>query len=436
MYNEKFFIFKKNSTFYIFHSTFIKMYLRSITTNTAYQLFGRIVSGFLGFLVTLLLARNLGSYYFGEYTKIMAFILLFSPVLDFGLNAIYIRESDKQATQTFSSFLGMRLGMAVFLSCVSSFFILILGVLNRGFSHTVVLGVIIGASFFITQAICLTAQAIFQKKLHYDLTTVTLIVDAIVNLILVGFFIRSGFIETAGVFGAVVAGVVGGGSAAIVSLYFLKKLHFSTTPLMEWGMWQKLILVSLPFGITLLFNTVAFRVDAILLSAFRSSAEVGEYGLAYRFFELFLVLPTFVMNSVYTLLLTEKRGSKKFWKKFKYISGGLVVLGMVVSSVVYKGAPFLVFIKSEYLPAVRLLQMLSLSLPLFFITSPLMWLFLLLKKDRWLPLVYGIGAVVNICLNFFFIPRFGALAAAIITGVTELVILASGGVAFLSQKNK
>lgn len=412
------------------------MHLRSITLNTFYQIVGRVISGLCGLGVTLLLARYLGSYYFGEYTKIISFVLLFYPVLDFGLNPLYLREFKQKAEIKFPDFLGLRLSLAILLAITSSLLVVFFGSINQGFSPLVQWGVVAGALLFITQSISLTAQALFQKKLRFDLATLVVVFDGVVNLVLVWLLINYGFMETSGTMGGVVAWIMGGAIAGILSLLFLKKLEVATMPRVSWGMWQAFLRTSFPFGLTLLFNAIAFRIDTLMLTAFRGSAEIGEYGLAYRFFELFLMVPTFVMNSVYPLLLIEKFGSREFYKKIKLVSGGLVILGIVITTVAYFGAPFILFVKNDYEESVKLLQLLSLSLPLFFITSPLMWLFVLLKKEKQLIWVHGLGAIVNVVLNSLFIPNFGVTAAAIITGVTELVILINGGVVlFFSKKN-
>ena len=57
---------------------------------------------------------------------------------------------------------------------------------------------------------------------------------------------------------------------------------------------RSLFIASFPLGLTLLFNVVYFHIDSIILTFTRTSAEVGIYGLAYKIFELPLVLPTFL----------------------------------------------------------------------------------------------------------------------------------------------
>ncbi len=64
--------------------------------NTAAQLLGKVISAAVGFLTTLLLAQTLGVVSYGEFIKIMAFVSLFYPAIDFGFNAIYLRDFKNQ----------------------------------------------------------------------------------------------------------------------------------------------------------------------------------------------------------------------------------------------------------------------------------------------------------------------------------------------------
>ena len=52
-----------------------------------------------------------------------------------------------------------------------------------------------------------------------------------------------------------------------------------------------------------------------------------------------------------------------------------------------------------------------------------MWALITVKKQNLLAIFYGLSMVLNISLNLIFIPRYGFMAAAIITGLTELFVL-------------
>jgi len=68
------------------------------------------------------------------------------------------------------------------------------------------------------------------------------------------------------------------------------------------------------------------------------------------------------------------------------------------------------------------LRILAISLPLFYVTAPLMWDLIAKKRDKIVLVVYLLATLINATLNLLFIPHFGAVVAAINTGLTELFI--------------
>ena len=70
------------------------------------------------------------------------------------------------------------------------------------------------------------------------------------------------------------------------------------------------------------------------------------------------------------------------------------------------------------------LRILLLGLPLFYISSPLQWFLVTVGKERVLPLIYGMAAMVSIFLNLVFIPKFSYQASAVIVLAVEGLILA------------
>ena len=59
---------------------------------------------------------------------------------------------------------------------------------------------------------------------------------------------------------------------------------------------------AVPLGLTLAVAELYFRADTFILSLSRPAAEVGQYALAYRLYELLALLPAIVMTSVFPLL--------------------------------------------------------------------------------------------------------------------------------------
>ena len=209
---------------------------------------------------------------------------------------------------------------------------------------------------------------------------------------------------------------------ALCSLYFV-------TPLIpkSYLLNPKSILIlfkaAIPLGAILLASVAASKFDTVILGVYRASSEVGQYGFAYRIFDVLLVLPTFLMNAVYPSLVNQNTKNSSGLIRQIYVF--MLLSGLTLAVITWYLAPLISTIRPELNLSISSLRLLSLSLPLFFLTAPLMWFEISQNRERRVLYIYLSATMVNIALNIIFIPSYGAIAAAIVTGVTELYILLS-----------
>jgi len=60
----------------------------------------------------------------------------------------------------------------------------------------------------------------------------------------------------------------------------------------------------------------------------------------------------------------------------------------------------------------------------FFLSSPLTWVLVVKNRQGVLPFLYGFALLFNVILNIIFIPQYNYLASAVITVLTEFLVLA------------
>lgn len=401
-----------------------------IATNTLVQIVGRLISAGTTFLVTILVARQFGVEGYGEFTKITAYVALFYLVADFGFNAIVLKqitEKEEEAGRIFRNLLGMRLFGAlalIFIALVSLSFLPYNPPFNQGFSSLVKLGIVVVALTILTQALFLTTNVLFQKNLRYDLSVLSSSVGSFVTLALVLLFtsLRTSLLTVVGSY------VIGGILMTALALKFARRFLPQIYPAFDFFLWRKIFWLTLPLGATLVFNLVYFRADMIILSFLRANTEVGIYGLAYKFFEFPLAVVTFTMNSFYPILLWRaKEGKEKLRKLVKKLSVLLIIISLLMGLTILLFAPLLTLIRGDFASSILPLRILSLSLPLFFLSALFMWVLIALGKQKLLAVFYGASMLLNIFLNVIFIPHYGYLAAAVTTGITELIVLLLSG---------
>ena len=391
-----------------------------VVWNTVSQLFGKVVGSGAMLLVSIMIARSFGAQGYGDFTKITTFVAFFYLLVDFGLNAVYLKRQTDWAT-----LLGLRFVGGIILMFIA---IAILSFLPQGaaqgYTGMVRLGIILFTPTILIQGLIVSANAIFQKNLRYDAATFALTVGNIVVVVLVWSAVY-GLSNRVGILGVTTSLLLGLCVTAIVSLFFVRRIHGSVNISFDFGISKSLFLATLPLGITLLFNQVYFRVDSLVLTLTRSTTEVGLYGLAYKMFELPLVIPTFFMNSVYPLLLNK--GRVEFAKLLKRSFLFIVVASCLAVPIFWFAAPLLSSIRPEFFESIPILRILIAGLPFFFFSSVVMWALIALGKQIALALIYGSLMTLTIVLDILIIPTFGAIGAAWITvGSEALVLIISG----------
>jgi O-antigen/teichoic acid export membrane protein len=168
------------------------------------------------------------------------------------------------------------------------------------------------------------------------------------------------------------------------------------------------------------------RIDVLLLRRLLTAEAVAVYGVPYRILDLAQIVPSSLTATILPSLcrngetdtgITRPRAAMRF----------LLVIALMLVAIVTIAAPrvTLLLFGSKYRDSIPVLQI------LIWATVPMFWNFVLNAQlvansfDR--AIFYGacIALAVNVGLNLLLIPKFGYLACAGVTLVTELVLLAA-----------
>lgn len=394
-------------------------FYQKLAKHTIYQIIARISSSGASFLITILIARHFGISSYGDYAKVTAFVTLFYLLADFGLNAVFLQQ--EEAVKRFRDLFYTRISLSFLLVvCVNvlAYLLPYNPSTSIGFSPLVRVGISIFSLTLITESSLFSAFAIFQRKMIYEKFMLATILGSTTTLIGVGVFV----VLHLSLLWVFVAFVIGAIFEAVFSLLFTKErlwpmqVHLSFI--------KKLTKKTLPVMFMLLFNLIYFRIDMLLLSVFRPSSSVGIYDISYRVFDFLIALPLFLSNVLYPKLIADEKNSRTAASKLIAYEAVFLILGILVSVIFWFVSPVpFSLIKPELMPAVEPLHILLIFLPVFFLTNILQWILLAKKQQDFLAIVYLLLTVVNVFLNLIFIPNYGYVASAIITGICEVGVL-------------
>lgn len=385
--------------------------------NTLVQFTGRFATSFLGFLTTIILARALGATGYGAYAKVYTLAAFFYLVSDFGLNAVYIRRF-KDNLKHLSMMNAIRTVFFIFsLAIIAIFFIL---TRHYVFSAREKWYALLFVPTILLYGYYTSLNCIFQLKLRYDLSVLAGVLGGIFGLILLIVTLSWGLSFS------ILSVVLGYALTVFLGYFFARRLDFFVFFSQPFSLYEMVSFLkdAAPIGIMLFFNTMYVRADVFVLSAFKPNAEVGVYQLGYKFFEFPLAFATFFANATFPHFVKSYADNvKKFWSQFHKSTFFLIGVSLIFSLGAYFGAPLLSLIKKEYIGSAVPLQIMSISYPIFFLTSALNWLLFIQKNEKALVWIYALSFVANIGANWYFVPRYSYIASSWITVFGELGVL-------------
>lgn len=397
--------------------------LRSISINTLFQFLVRITGSITTLFVTLLITYFMGLDGVGSFTKVVAFVSTFYLVADFGFNSLLLKKYFKKTEEYIGNLVALRVLISfVLIILVSSIAYALPFDANQktGFSQNEKMAIVIYSLTVIGFSLNTTLQAYLQRKLSYGFSLIpSLFGNAVLVTIVLLALYSSNFLLL------FTAYIVAGSVQALLTYISIRKKYPLTLRTQNLKVFSKdMLLSSWPLGLMLFVNVLYVRADVFLLSFLKPSADVGIYGISYRFFEVALALPTFLSNSTYPLLLKSVDDKKLYNSSFLKYLKLYGVLSIIVMITAFAFAPLIGIVRGEFSFSVMPLQILSLSLPFFFLTSLLQWHFLIRGKLMFLLPLYGTVLFLNVVFNLYFIPAYSYNASAVITGVSEVLVFA------------
>ena len=402
-----------------------------IAANTIYQIAGKAISMSITILATVIITRTYGRTGYGEFNLMQVWPALFFIIIDFGLNAIATRELSKNPDDTSlaSKYIG---NILLFRIVLSLFFVVFLSAMLMFFpySHMLKIGIAINLLQILTQALYTTLNIVFQTHLRYDYSTIGYLSGYLLILVLI---LVLSFLN-APVMLVGFSYVIGGVLTYFINLKFLHKLNIFPVLRIDKEVLTYLLIQALPLGLMFIFSQISFKSDSLLMSVLKlpsqynltNTESIAVYGLAYKIFEVALVIPTFLMNSVYPILVRHMEESKEklkntFFKSMAFLLVSGVVFGLV--GILFSSVAINFLGGAEFEQSVLVLKILLAGLFLYYLTQPISWLIVTLGNQRILPIIYLVSAIFNVSANYYFIPRYSFYASSVITHISEFIVL-------------
>lgn len=393
-----------------------------VLLNTISQVIGQVLGLFLSLTTFIFLARYLGADSYGEYSIVTTYLGFFAIAADWSLYLLVVKalvgeESNDRRRQLFGEHLAFRLTIGLTTLAVGA-------VLIWFFPYSIIvkLGVLIGVLAFLSNSISQLIYSIFQAELKLYLTAS---LDLFYKALLLTSVIAVGRQElglTAFIVGMVIAALSTLILAAIIARKFVPirltdiRINFST--------WREIFTQSWALGVNGIFSTVVFKIDILILSFFAGTVVVGIYSLPSKIVELLSVLSGAFIGSVFPIISQHHSdNSEKLAPVIQRSALFLLILAAFVSMMTLVLAKPLVLFAggNQFTGSIAALRVLSFFPLLAFFGNYFYHLAVVFNRQNQIVWRTTIALVINIALNVILIPRYGYMAAAIVTIITEII---------------
>lgn len=394
--------------------------MRNILKQTSYVFLAQVLTRAIGFFYVIYLARILGVLDFGLYTVALAYFSIISSIADLGFNRFLIREvatKKSRAPELLWTVILLRLILTSVLFVVFSIFLYLLD------ADVLRVSLILLATLAILpQAVALTFDAIFVAIQKLQFSAVSLLISSLVTSILGFILVSKGF----GPFGAVTALILGQIAYFLVLLIFLYKFKLLIFSKVNLTLIRKAIKGSLPYGLLAVLGLLYFRIDLLLLTYLKGNFEAGIYGVAYKFLEGIVFIPSAFGTALFPVMSKFQDRLREEKNVYALYLKSLVIMLILSLPVFLTFLLILPQVVNLFLPqfqsSIGVVQILALTIPWLFLIVPQTTL--LLSSDKYISVVLIISVfnlLINVLGNFLLIPHFSYYGAAYMTVLSDII---------------
>jgi O-antigen/teichoic acid export membrane protein len=361
-------------------------------------------------LLLILISRRLGAAEGGIYALALTYALLFTQLSFWGMDQLLTREvaKDRAAASKFTGNFILIRGI-VSLTLLLLMVVVVTGVVGYAPRTSTVI-IIMGLSI-ITESISNICQALFFafERMEYA----TAVGSVVGTLRLLGGTLAL----VAG--GRVEAVVITLSVSSLIGLVLNLGIVYWRFPRLTWRLyvrfWFSQLRTALPFVLIGIFYIIEFQNDTLLLSVFKSEADVGVYSAATTVLFALALLPQAFRTAIFPVMSRLYAESSPtlavvYEKSFKY----LLLVSLPVAAGLALSADTVVHLlfSSGFEASAPVLRVVIWTFVLLMINVPSARMMVVANAQDVLALFQGLSMGLNIGLNLMLIPRMGPIGAA------------------------
>jgi len=392
--------------------------VRRVARNTGIIIVGDIIFKLISLVVTIYLARYLGTAGFGKYNFVFAYLAFFNILTDLGLQTILVREMSRNPSIT-PKLIGNAYIIRLILTAIA-FISSIVVISLMSYPADTTTYIYIASLTLLFVSFSDFYRTIFEANLRMEYNISAKLIFKGLSAFLIFLIIL-----TKGTLLHIISALVLSEMVKMIFNYIFSRKFVKPHFEFDLKLWKYLFKEALPIAIYSVVWIIHFRTDVVMLSMMQGDASVGIYSAAYKLGEPITLVTSALSISLFPLMSQFFKNSKEKLIKICEFSIRYILITMLPITI---GVTFLadriIFLiyGSEFKYSAGVLQILIWAFILTSINSVLLNLLISINQQKLNTISITICAITNVILNFFLIPVLSYNGAALATVVTKVIL--------------
>jgi O-antigen/teichoic acid export membrane protein len=403
---------------------------RTIVKNSTIPIAANLLNKLIDVGFAAIVLRALGPEGNGAYAFVALIVgLYFVTISNWGLNDLTVREAaadPQRAPYLFS--------VAVTVRCLIALALIPCGALLAGgfalagnplHPGALIAFALLGLHLF-PAAIAAGCSASFQAAQRMEIPALLGILTAAVRTLIGVAALTWAPDVTTRIAGLAAAALVATGINAGLFLVAQRRFLFRAGWFWDAALARWLVRESFPLLLNSLLIAVFFRFDIVILRAMHGDGAVGLYDAAYKLVSMTQIIPPYVVAALFPILARAAIDDPtRLVRTVQRAIGALQLIAWPMAVSMTLLAPQLIGVlggAAFVRDATILLQVAIWYLPLSYLNGVVQYALIAVRQQRRITGAFLSGTLVNLALNLALVPAYGALAAAVVTVITEVAL--------------
>ncbi|WP_040213579.1 flippase [Clostridium polynesiense] len=384
--------------------------------NAIWLIGGRVVQMILSFFISILTARYLGPGNYGIINYAGAYVAFFTSFCSLGINYVIIKDFMDNPNEQGKA-IGTTLVLRLVSALVSSIMIVgVVSVIDKNEPLTLAVTALCSVAL-IFQTLD-TINYWFQSRYQSKITSIATLIAYLVTSAYRIFLLVTGKSVDWFAFATSVDYICLG-----TMLYIVYKKNGGPKLSFSWEKGKNLLRKSYHYILSGMMVAIYAQTDKLMLKQMMDEVSVGYYSLALTVNLMWVFVLQAIIDSLFpTIMQLHKKDKEAFERKNRQLYAIVIYISIAVafSFIVFGKYIITILYGDAYMASVQPLKIITWYTIFSYLGVARNAWVVCENKQKYLKYMYCTAAILNIVLNYIFIPLWGPSGAALASVITQI----------------